>query len=431
MDMTQKPSWAVSAARLAFTGIVFYASYGFANYVSGLRAPLPEVVFAWEYAIPFLPWAIFPYWTLNVLYALGFFFCESHAVQRRYMAQLLAAQALAVSCFLLFPLQISWQKPAAEGLAGQLFASLAQFDAPYNQAPSLHVILALIVGRFYWYRLPRVWRVPWALWCMLMGGSILPTWQHHFIDLPTGLLAGALVLWALPWQGASPLRMRWRGAPLHAAIYGAVALLGAALAAFLGGAWLWLLWPAVGCALYGAFYARLGAQAWQKLSSGRHSLAVTLLMLPLRPFVWLNMCYWLRGKPLDVLVRGNVHLGSVLAARGYAQVVDVCPEYALRAPARYVHVAMLDMVAPEPQALREAAEALQAMAESGGKTLVCCALGYGRSAAVILTWLLRYGYCTTLAEAEACVRRVRPQMVLPPQTVCAVRAACEDVDDKK
>lgn len=421
--MSQKPSLAVSFARLAFVGIVFYASYGLANYISGLRAPVPEVVFAWEQAIPFWPWAIFPYWALNALYAFGFFLCDNHAVQRRYMAQLLSAQAVAVTCFLLFPLQISWQKPVVDGLAGQLFASLAQFDAPYNQAPSLHVMLALIVGRFYWYRVPRGWRWLWALWCMMMGGSVLPTWQHHFIDIPTGLLAGSLVLWALPWQGASPLRERHAPAPFWTVFYGGWALLCFAIATF-GGAWLWLLWPGVACALYAAFYARFGGKAWQK-HDGKHSLAMAMLMLPLRPVVYLNMRYWLRGTAHTAEVHGAVHIGSILAARRYAQAIDLCPEYAINAPKSYAHIAMLDMVSPEPQALRDAADALQNMVETGEKTLVCCALGYGRSAAVVLTWLLRYGHCPTLEQAHAQLCAVRPQMVLSARTANAIREACK------
>ena len=160
--MSAKPAFSRSFLRLAITGVLFYASYGLANAVSAWRAPVPEIVFAWEAAMPFWPWAIFPYWGLNGLYALGFFLCETDGVQRRYMAQLWLAQAVAVSGFLLFPLQISWIKPEVGGLAGQLFTSLAQFDAPYNQAPSLHIMLALIVGRFYWYRLAPRWRAPAA-----------------------------------------------------------------------------------------------------------------------------------------------------------------------------------------------------------------------------------------------------------------------------
>lgn len=424
-----RPAFWLSARRLLVVGVVFYASYALANAAAAWRAPVPEVVFAWERQIPFWPWTIFPYWTLNICYALGFFLCESDSVQRRYMQQLLAVQALSVACFLLFPLQMSWSKPAVDGLAGQLFASLAQFDAPYNQAPSLHVSLALIVGRFYWYRLPRHWRLPWALWMGVVGLSVLSTWQHHFIDVPTGLLAGCVVLWALPWQeravAPSPLVKRYPAIAGWSTGYLLAALLWVALAT-LGGGWLWALWPAAAYALLALMYARFGASAWQKWQ-GRHSLAVRLWMLPVRLQVWLNMRAWLRGKPKAAAVTAQVHVGSILAARHYDNVVDVCAEYPLQLPPRYRFVPMLDMTPPSPADLRQAADALQTMVlQAATPVLVCCALGYGRSVAVVLTWLVRYGHCPTLSQAQALLREARPGMVLPAATANAIYQALEE-----
>ena len=41
---------------------------------------------------------------------------------------------------------------------------------------------------------------------------------------------------------------------------------------------------------------------------------------------------------------------------------------------------------------------------------VCCALGFSRSAAAVIAWLGRYGAAGV--DAEAAVRRARPQIVL-------------------
>ena len=69
------------------------------------------------------------------------------------------------------------------------------------------------------------------------------------------------------------------------------------------------------------------------------------------------------------------------------------------------------------------ASLLEALRRQHGKVLTCCALGYGRSAAVVLTWLLVYGGCRDLAQATAELKQARPQMVLPPETAKAVEAA--------
>ena len=40
---------------------------------------------------------------------------------------------------------------------------------------------------------------------LLVGVSVLTTYQHHFIDIPTGLAVGVAILWALPEGTRSPL----------------------------------------------------------------------------------------------------------------------------------------------------------------------------------------------------------------------------------
>ena len=81
------------------------------------------------------------------------------------------------------------------------------------------------------------------------------------------------------------------------------------------------------------------------------------------------------------------------------------------------------MVAPSENDLMQAASLLEALRRQRGKVLTCCALGYGRSATVVLTWLLVYGGCRDLAQATAELKQTRPQMVLSPETARAVEAA--------
>ena len=136
-------------AALVVVAAIFYASYGATNALASARANVPEIYFAWERALPFWAWSIVPYWSLNLLYALGFFLCRDARELARYVTQLLVAQMIATLFFIAFPLQISWEKPAVSGLSGFLFSSLAAFDLPFNQAPSLHIILCVVVGAFY------------------------------------------------------------------------------------------------------------------------------------------------------------------------------------------------------------------------------------------------------------------------------------------
>ena len=440
------PRLKISLCKLALVGALFYTSYGLSNHHAASLAYVPEIAFAWEHGIPFWAWTIVPYWSLNLMYAAAFFLCRDTREQNRYVARLVSAQIIATTCFMLFPLHFGWPKPPTDGLSGWLFDSLVAFDLPYNQAPSLHIALAIIVGAFYWTRFPKI-RLPLLLWQSLIALSVLTTYQHHFIDVPTGALLGWLVLWAIPQHGVSPFRRPFgtqgrlktseasfceaKTSPATrsreikiAMLYLAGAVL-SALPSLFGGAWLWMLWVSVSLSVVAFAYLTGNAAVFQKQADGRLSAAATVLLLPYLAGVRLNMAYWLRGKAKTARVRDGVWIGSVSGiSDDLSAVLDVCAEYPRpRYRGAYRVLPLLDMVAPSENDLVQAASLLEALRRQHGKVLTCCALGYGRSAAVVLTWLLVYGGCRDLAQATAELKQARPQTVLPPETAKVVEAA--------
>ncbi|MFC2613482.1 MAG: phosphatase PAP2/dual specificity phosphatase family protein [Eikenella corrodens] len=450
------PRLKISLCKLALIGTLFYTSYGLSNHYAASLAYVPEIAFAWERGIPFWAWTIVPYWSLNLMYAAAFFLCRDACEQNRYVARLVSAQIVATTCFMLFPLHFGWPKPPTDGLWGWLFDSLVAFDLPYNQAPSLHIALSIIVGAFYWTRFPKI-RLPILLWQCLIALSVLTTYQHHFIDVPTGALLGWLVLWAIPQHGVSPFKKRdlfvaqpaeqtgylktasckvrlssskaktspeTRSREIKIAMLYLAGSVLSALPSLFGGTWLWTLWISVSL-LVVAFAYLTGNAVFQKQADGRLSAAATILLLPYLAGVRLNMAYWLRGKARMVQVRDDVLIGSVSAiSDGLPAVLDVCAEYPRpRYRGAYRALPLLDMVAPSENDLVQAASLLEALRRQHGTVLTCCALGYGRSAAVILTWLLVYGGCRDLAQATAELKQARPQMVLPKETAKAVEAA--------
>ena len=466
-----KPTLKTSLLKLALVGILFYASYTLSNYYAASLAHVPEIAFAWERNIPFWEWTILPYWSLNLMYAAAFFLCRNSREQNRYVARLVSAQIVATTCFMLFPMHFGWPKPHTDGLWGVMFDSLVAFDLPYNQSPSLHIALSIIVGAFYWTRFPKI-RLPIFLWQSLIALSVLTTYQHHFIDVPTGALLGWLVLWAIPQHGVSPFRRRslsvtepdsqtgrlkmseanfaktreasfceaktnntdFREAQTSpetrsreikiAMLYLAGAVL-SALPSLFGGVWLWMLWVSVSLSVVAFAYLTGNAAVFQKQADGRLSAAATVLLLPYLVGVRLNMAYWLRGKAKTAQVRDDVLIGSVSAiSDDLPAVLDVCAEYPRpRYRGTYRVLPLLDIVAPSENDLMQAASLLETLRRQRGKVLTCCALSYGRSAAVVLTWLLAFGGCRDLAQATAELKQVRPQMVLPPETARVVEAA--------
>ena len=467
--MKTKPFLYQLAALVVVAGI-FYASYGATNALASARANVPEIYFAWERALPFWAWSIVPYWSLNLLYALGFFLCRDSRELARYVTQLFAAQIIATLFFIAFPLQMSWEKPAVSGLSGFLFSSLAAFDLPFNQAPSLHIILCVVVGAFYLRKARAVWlKAALAAWFALIGLSVLTTYQHHFIDIPTGLAAGYFVLLVRPMDG-EPLRFamaaetaRYKWAALYLGL-AFLTLFAAILGAQIWSSWmLWLSWASLSFAMVACGYAFLGADVFAKNERGRHAAAAKALLFPYLCIARLNALFWLHGCRLSEEILPGLYLGSVKEAGKFNAVLDLAAEFERPSGAQiYASLPMLDMITPGADELRRGADELERlvkMAFSSGanlpqmgaklgpnfgakascanernfkfhrqadvranlqtrgtaneskiaevgqiltgsneraseandkKVLVCCALGYGRSASVLLAWMVIY-----------------------------------------
>ncbi len=415
-----KRPWKQAALWLAFLAPFFYLSYGFANHLASQRSGVGAVVFDWERSVPFVAWTIVPYWSINMFYGLSLFLCRTRDELHAHGRRLLTAQLVAVSCFLLFPLGFTFARPDSDGIPGMFFAALTSFDKPFNQAPSLHIALLVILGDLYRRLLPR--GLHWLLhgWSLLIAVSVLTTYQHHFIDIPTGALLGLLCLWLWPLDADSPLRSaRIAREPLRrrlALFYAIGAAACFALATF-GGMALWLCWPGVALLMVALHYAAFGVEGFQKDGHGRMSHGARWLLAPHRLGAWINSRLWTAREASAVRVAKRVWLGRMPTAAqaralGIVRIVDVSAELSPPAGIPTRCVPMLDLIAPTPAQLMAAAEAIEAQLRDDGDVLVCCSLGYSRSAAAVAAWLLYTGRAEHVDEAIGRVRQQRPQLVL-------------------
>ena len=418
-SLLAKPLWIRSLLWLAFLGPFFFLSYGYSNQFAAERAVTREIIFSWEQHIPFLPWTIIPYWSIDLLYGFSFLLCTTRQMLNRHALRLLTAQIIAVACFMIYPLTISVTRMSDDGVFGRLFSYLYTIDMPYNQMPSLHITLLLILWERYSHALPARWR--WLVhgWAILIGISVLTTSQHHFIDIPTGLLLASLVMWLWPIQGQPPLtpikacassRMRL------SAYYLLAGLLSIGLAALLGGTALWLCWPAAALLLLSIIYAFGNPHAFQK-ENGCHLLPVRIILFPATLGAWLNSRFWTRRHATPTHITANVWLGRMPTKREMQKLkfVGLCDLSAeLPAPRgewRYRNVPCLDLVTPSESQLRLAATDIEQL-QNEGKTLVCCALGFSRSVCALIAWLLLTHRVKNLEEATEFLRIVQPSLVL-------------------
>lgn len=400
---------------------LFFSTYGFATWVTSQRSDVGTLVFGWETHMPFWAWTIVPYWSIDLLYGFSLLLPNTRHELKQHALRLLSAQVIAVSCFLIWPLRFTFERPELDGVFGWLFAVLAGFDKPFNQAPSLHIALLVILWVMYQRHTQGFWR--WLVhgWFGLIGISVLTTYQHHFIDLPTGALAGWICVWLWPAEHPSPLLSarltrdpkRWR----LGVRYGLGAVLLAIPAFVLGGAWLWLLWPAVALALIKANYFVLGAAGFQKRTDGRLTPAARWLYAPYLAAAWINSRLWTRKHPQPDLIVDNVWLGRIPTTSEQAPftaIVDLCAELPINPQGRaYQSIPVLDLIAPTPAECLLAAQAIERL-RVRGPVLVCCALGYSRSATAVAAWLLHTGRAATVEQALTIIRTARTNVVLHP-----------------
>ncbi len=413
--------WKRGLAWLALLAPFFLATYGIANWAASRHELVGSIVFGWERKIPFMPWTIVPYWSIDVLYGLSLFICASARELDTHAKRLLCAQLICVSCFLAFPLAFSFTRPVTDGLPEVLFDLLARFDKPFNQAPSLHIALLVILWALYSRH--AVGAARWLLnaWFGLIGASVLTTYQHHFIDLPTGIWVGWLCLWLFPDDGNSLLaRASLTSDPrrrILALRYITSAVVAAAAAVMLGGWGLWLMWPAGSLVLVAAIYAFLDAAAFQKRSDGALSPAARWLLAPYLAGAWLNSRWWTRKSPgpstvLPGLLIGRLPTRAEREVNGARAVVDLTAELPCAAAGvRYASVPQLDLVSPSSAQLSRAVRAIETVIGTG-PVLVCCALGFTRSALAAAAWLIASGRAADHFEAVAMVRHARPAVVL-------------------
>jgi hypothetical protein len=285
--------------------------------------------------------------------------CSSRAANTRWTGMRcgwLPRRSIACTCFIAWPLHFSFGQPAVDGAPAFLFNALRGFDQPFNQAPSLHIALAVILWDWYRQFIRPLWaRLVLHVWAFAICASVLTTWQHHFIDIPTGALLGVLCVWLWPLErvvsmrralgrsralrsgGSSRGSMRWvRRCFSHVALYG-------------GGVWLWLAWPAASLAFVALNYIGLGARGFQMNGRGRMGWAARWLFAPYRLGAAINAWLWTRKLPASVEVVPGLRLGrrpthAEWLAAGKPRLVSLCAE--LQMPAGVPHARCVPLARP-------------------------------------------------------------------------------------
>lgn len=406
---------------LAFLAPFFFLTYGAANQIAALHQSLPSIMLNWEQAIPFIPEMIVPYMSLDLLFGFSFLLVSSRDEIQRHSLRLGFTIAFAVLLFLLIPLQFSLDKPVIEGWTKPIFAGLAA-DLPYNQIPSLHVSLSMVVGYIYFTHLKGFWRWFSAFWFVLTSLSILFVYQHHFIDLPTGFIAGLLTFYLIPAKGKTWPSLHFVS-PKHINIalrYLAGSILFTVLA-FKTSYLAWLsAWIALSLLILASLYM-LGFNAIIQKKLGQIQWFSWLLFWPYLFGSYLSWRIWKEKVPTMVEIADGIWIGRSLNAEDEAlthqnkikTIIDLAPEVSDFVPntVSYHYHPLLDLTIPDPVELQKICEIIT-NAKQQGNVYIHCKFGLSRCVLVSCAWLITQGI--TKQRAWGIVSTAQPTRVDRP-----------------
>jgi membrane-associated phospholipid phosphatase len=403
---------------------VFIGVYSTCNRFTATRGDVGTCYFGWEKSLPFVPWLVVPYWSLDLFYCGSFFLCATRRELYRHTLRLVLVTVLSGICFLLIPMRFGWDRPVPSGWTAPLFTALYQNDLPYNLAPSLHISLRSLVWIIYGAHLRGRLRSLTKIWFILIGVSTLLLWQHHLLDVASGFLMGWFI------QALIPNRESARGevTPAHrryALRYGAGAL-ACALLALPGGGWWWFAWPAVALAIPALAYFRADPALMGK-ENGTLSPSAEWCLLPVLLVSGFIHGRYRRQLPPPVEIMPGIYFGRRLSktearaflARGPVAVLDLTAESnaspLFREGAHYRSLPLLDLVPPGPATRGLALDFIRA--HHGQRTVfIHCQLGVLRSASIAAAWLVESGAEANEADAFRRIRTLHPQAVVPKDT---------------
>jgi len=120
---------------------------------------------------------------------------------------------------------------------------------------------------------------------------------------------------------------------------------------------------------------------------------------------------------------GRLPRRGELESGRFDAVVDMTCELPLDAGGlAYTNVAVLDLTLPDTATIEAAIQAIE-WRRSAGRVLVCCALGYSRSATAAAAWMVATGRAPDAEAAASRIRSARPQVVLSDAHLAAIAVA--------
>jgi membrane-associated phospholipid phosphatase/rhodanese-related sulfurtransferase len=413
----------------AALSILFLFVYGGCNWITSQRSAVGTLYFEWERHIPFVPFFVVPYLSIDLFFIAAPFFCRDREELRLFCRRVTAAILIAGACFLLLPLRFAFDRPSVAGWAGKAFDSFRQLDAPYNLLPSLHAAFLPFLFDIYRRNLRGIVRWAVLVWLVLIAFSPILTYQHHVLDILGGFILAVCCFYfirALPEQHlVVSVNPRIGGYYL----IGGLITFGMAFMLWPIGAL--FLWPTASLILVGSAYLWTGPGIFRK-QTGKIPGSARLVLAPCLLGQYFSLIYYERKCRRWDKMAPRLWIGRFLRERearqalaaGVTAVLDLTAEFSESAAfcaVRYRNIPILDLTAPTILQLAEMADFIKDESRDG-IVYVHCKIGYSRSAAAVIAAMLANGAVHNVAEGVRRLRAVRPTIVIRPEILAALSA---------
>jgi len=425
-----RPAVSRGQAFIASAGlsILFIIVYGGCNWITSQRSDAGTLYFEWERHIPFVPFFIIPYLSIDLFFITAPFLCRNREELGLFCRRVTAAILIAGICFLLMPLRFAFARPFFPGWIGTAFDWFRFLDAPYNLVPSLHAALLLFLFDVYERNLRGALRWIVLAWLVLIGLSPVLTYQHHVVDIVTGFVLAGYCFYF--WGAPVPLLPVTRN-PRIGAYYLAGALLFLLVAWVERPAGVLLLWLIISLVIVGRACLGAGPGVFRK-RSGKIPWSTRLVLGPCLIGQYLSLIYyerkcrrWDEMTPCLLIGRHLREREAEKAVRaGVTAVLDLTAEFSETEAflsVDYRNIPILDLTAPTTAQLAEMADFISDHSREG-IVYVHCKIGYSRSAAAVIAGLLTSGAVEDVTQGIAHLRKVRPSVIIRPEIVAALLA---------
>src|SRR5437762_10691270 len=106
MRVSRLKAFAVSAG----LSVLFLVVYSGCNWITGQRGQVGSFYFQWERAIPFVPFMILPYMSIDLFFIAAPFLCRTDEELWIFSRRLVVAMLFSGLCFLLFLLGFAFPR---------------------------------------------------------------------------------------------------------------------------------------------------------------------------------------------------------------------------------------------------------------------------------------------------------------------------------